>query len=382
MSLVTINLLENLGETLGKPRVFDVGSGLRVVQETLLAGLSQGVQVVTIDNGRMQVTVIPTRGMGLWQARCGDLPLGWQSPVPGPVHPSFVPLFAPDGIGWLQGFDEWLVRCGLESNGAPEFDDRGQLKYPLHGRIANLPVHRLELSVDDETRTLTLTGAVDEARLFGNNVRLVSSLSTRAGDPGFRIRDEILNLSARPADVELLYHINFGPPLVGPGAQVAVPVRKLAPRTADAAQGLATWNVYPAPQPGVPEQVFFFEPVFDELGITQVLLHNAAADRGVSLGFQQAQLPYFVLWKNCQAEADGYVTGLEPTLNFPNIKSFEKSQGRVHVLPPGGSHQCELAVMVHTSAAEVSEAQHAVARLQQSVTPAIHPQPLAGWVSG
>ena len=62
----------------------------------------------------------------------------------GPVHPKFVPLAEPSGVGWLDGFDELLCRCGLVSNGAPEFDERGQLRYGLHGRIANLPARKVE----------------------------------------------------------------------------------------------------------------------------------------------------------------------------------------------------------------------------------------------
>ena len=39
----------------------------------------------------------------------------------------WVPLTEPSGLGWLSGFDELMVRCGLESNGAPDFDDSGQM---------------------------------------------------------------------------------------------------------------------------------------------------------------------------------------------------------------------------------------------------------------
>ena len=102
-------------------------------------GLRDSVDLVEIDNGRLRVAVVPTRGMGLWKAWHGDWEIGWQSPVKGPVHPAFVPLWEPSGIGWINGFDELLCRCGLESNGAPEFDDQGRLKYPLHGKIANVP---------------------------------------------------------------------------------------------------------------------------------------------------------------------------------------------------------------------------------------------------
>jgi len=80
-------------------------------------GVRAGVDVVTIDNGRLQLDVIPTRGMGIHHvALNGDqeVPtIGWKSPVRGPVHPSFVNLGEPSGLGWLDGFDEFFVRCGL-----------------------------------------------------------------------------------------------------------------------------------------------------------------------------------------------------------------------------------------------------------------------------
>ena len=70
--------------------------------------------------------VLPTRGMGIWRVtaagRSGTADVGWKSPVRGPVHPAFVDLGEPSGLGWLDGFDEFFVRCGLESNGAPDFD--------------------------------------------------------------------------------------------------------------------------------------------------------------------------------------------------------------------------------------------------------------------
>ena len=63
----------------------------------------------------------------------------------------------------------------------------------------------------------------------------------------------------------------------------------------------------------------------------------------MSVKFNKRQLPCFTLWKNRQAAADGYVTGLEPATNFPNRKSFEKEQGRVAVLAPGETRRFEVA---------------------------------------
>jgi len=357
-------------------------TGYSVTKRTLRGGLRDGVDVIEVDNGRFRFIVVPTRGMGIWNASLGDLHLGWRSPVKGPVHPGFVRLFEPGGLGWLDGFDELLVRCGLESNGSPEFNPNGSLRYPLHGKIANQPAHRVEVAIDPEAGEIAVTGVVDEARLFGNKLRMTSTLSTRVGRPGVVVTDVVTNLSAEPSELELLYHVNFGVPLLGPGSKVVLPVRKMAPRDAVAVTNLAEWDTYGPESPGLGEAVFFFELAADRGGWTRALLHNAAASRGVSLVFTRDQLPYFALWKNRQAAVDGYVTGLEPAVNFPNVKSFEKEKGRVVVLAPGESRTFEVAIAAHGDAADVAVAKQAVAELQKAATPQILPQPDPEWSAG
>jgi hypothetical protein len=361
----------------------DVGgspSGFGVRKRTLAGGLREGVNVVEVDNGAFRFTLVPDRGMGLWKGWAGDLELGWRSPAKGPVHPRFVNLFEPGGLGWLSGFDEMLCRCGLESNGAPERDPAtDRLLYPLHGRIANLPAHHVELRVDGDSGEIAVTGTVDEARIYHNKLRLKSTVTTRAGHLGVRIVDEITNLSGEEGELELLYHINFGLPLLDPGSRVVAPVKTVVPRNARAAEGVAAWDAYGNEQPGFTEQVYFFELAAGADGRTQTLLKNAHGTQGVSLHFNTKQLPCFTLWKSTQAAADGYVTGLEPGTNFPNPRSFEKAQGRVIRTQPGATLSFEVGIEAHTDAAAVARAEAAVAALQAGVTPHVAPQPLEGW---
>lgn len=129
----------------------------RVRMHTLRGGRSEGVQVIELDNGAMAIDVLPTRGMGIW--RGAAIPLSAGSAAKQPVNPCFVPLMEPAGLGWLDGFNELLCRCGLESNGPPEFDDSGRLLRPLHGRIANTPAHRVELSVDEDAEESPYAGS-------------------------------------------------------------------------------------------------------------------------------------------------------------------------------------------------------------------------------
>ncbi|MEK6238335.1 MAG: aldose 1-epimerase family protein [Planctomycetales bacterium] len=353
--------------------------GMSVRKRRLRGGLRDEVDVVEIDNGAFQMTVIPTRGMGLWKARCGETPIGWNSPVRGPVHPKFVSLAEPSGIGWLNGFDELLVRCGLESNGEPEFAENGQLKYPLHGKIANVPAHRVEVIYDSDAEEITVRGVVDEARLFCNSMRLTASFTTRRGERGFRLTDEMTNLSLREADLELLYHINVGPPLLDVGSRIVAPVRKLAPRTPDAAKALSQWPDFAEELIGQPEHVYYMDLAADSDGMTQALLRNSGGDQGVSLRFSREQLPYFILWKSNLPSGDGYVTGLEPSLNFPNTKSYEDSQGRVIKLAPGESRVASIQMTAHPDSESVQAAEQAVEQLAAGTEPEIHEQPIPGW---
>jgi hypothetical protein len=362
---------------LGPDQVGGSAEGYSVIKRTLQAGLSQGVDVIEVRHGSFRFVVIPTRGMGIWRACLGDLALGWKSPVHGPVNPAFVRLGHPDGLGWLDGFDELLVRCGLESNGAPEFHADGRLRYGLHGKITNTPAQKVEVAIDGDLGHIAVRGTVDEARLFGSKLRLETSIETQVGRPSIVVHDKVTNLSAAASDFELLYHINFGVPLVQPGARVLLPVKRLAPRDAVAAADLSTWNVYGPETPRSSEVCFFTEPANDATGNTQVLLHNATVTQGVNLKFNVRQLPCFTIWKNRESACDGYVTGLEPATNFPNIKSFEKQMGRVAELGPGQSRSFSLELEVLADAAGVQTAAKAISQLQQE-TPAeflAHPDP-------
>ncbi|HZL88982.1 MAG TPA: aldose 1-epimerase family protein, partial [Pirellulaceae bacterium] len=279
------------------------------------AGLSEGVESLFINNGKQVIEVVPKRGMGIRAAWIPGLdglsPLGWESPIQGPVHPKFVDLGEPSGLGWLDGFDELLVRCGLESNGAPEHDEKtGRLKYPLHGRIANRPAHHVELSIDTDKQEIKLIGIVDETRFHFQKLRMTSTLTTKFNSTSFTISDKIENLSATPAEAQMLYHVNFGTPLLDAGSRVVLPAKTVVPRNARAASHIKSWDSYAAPEPGFEEMVYFFDLHGDDKGQTRTLLKNAHGTRGVSLVFNTKQLPCFSLWKDTAAVEDGYVTGL------------------------------------------------------------------------
>ena len=346
----------------------------------LSGGKREGVQQITLDNGCVAIEVLPTRGMGVWQAMRGDVPFGWKSPIRGPVHPMWVPIDEPSGLGWLDGFDEMLVRCGLTSNGAPEFDEHGRLKYPLHGRIANQPSHHVSLTADDDG-TLQLIGVVDDTRFLFHSLRLTSRITLRPGSPEILIEDTVENQSHNPATMQLLYHLNFGPPVLDDGAEITVPADDVVARCPHAANSLDSWNRYGPPQAGSVEQVYFFQPRADSDGFGHALLRNSKHTAAVHVAFDTRTLPCFTLWKNTSAMADGYVTGLEPATNYPNPHSFESERGRVVQLEPSGSVTYRLRITCMNQSDEIEVAMSEINTLA-SPSPTLHHDPPPGWVAG
>jgi Domain of unknown function (DUF4432) len=354
-----------------------------VRKRTLRGGPRDGVDLIEVHNGALSFSVLPTRGMGLWRGDYRGNLLGWRSPILGPVHPKYVQLNDRGGLGWLAGFDELLCRCGLSSNGPPGedvfTDAKGQThrsQLTLHGRIANVGAHYVEVRVNlDPPYELSVTGEVEEAALFFPHLRLTTTYTTVPGSNRVAVHDLVENRSAQPAELQMLYHCNLGPPFLEAGSRVLLPMREMAPLTPRAAEGMATHDTYLGPTVGYSEQVYVYDPVGDARGHTLAVLVNAAKDKSVALRFNRQDLPCFTVWKNTAALEDGYVTGLEPATNYPNLKTFERENGRVPVLPPGGRWEtrwsleaCDTAAATATLIAETATLQ-AYARANVHATP-------------
>lgn len=314
-----------------------------------IGGPSDGIDLLLLDNGHLQLFVIPTRGMGIWKAECGTLPLKWDSPVRFPVHPALVDQSRRGGIGWLDGFNEAVCRCGLAWHGAPGTDVRrdehgtviSEQFLPLHGRIANLPAHHVSVQIEDSGQ-ISVTGIVDETSVFGEQLRLTSVLTTQAGSSEFSIHDTVSNIGGAESEVELLYHCNFGTPLLGAGSSFHTAATRVAPRDERAAEGVAEWESFLGPTPGYAEQVYFIKPVSSSARETLAVLSSPDGETGLGVRFDTSTLPWLTLWKNTQAAEDGYCCGIEPGGSLPNNRSFERDQGRVVTLGPGESREYRL----------------------------------------
>lgn len=343
-----------------------------VRKRTVRGGKQDGVDVITVDNGQLSFTVIPTRGMSILKVELGDVRLGWDSPVREIVHPSLINLQSRGGLGWLEGFNEWMVRCGLEFAGHPGKDkfvnnvgDEAEMDLTLHGKIGNIPASEVEVVIDREPpHRLRVRGRVDERMFYGPKLELWTEISTEPQANTFRIDDTVKNYGAYDQEFQVIYHANYGPPLLGAGARFAGAVQRVTPFNEHAAKSASQFSEYSGPQKGFIEQVYCLRPLADESGQTMILLQNAAADRGVSMSFPVEQLPYVTLWKNLTALEEGYVTGLEPGTGFPYNRRIERKAGRVPKLGPNQTRRFTIDFAILNSKAEVQQANGDIARIQ------------------
>ena len=162
--------------------------------------------------------------------------------------------------------------------------------------------------------------------------------------------------------MELLYHCNYGAPLLEEGASIVTPHKTISPRDPRAEEGIKTYDQFLGPTPGYIEQVYFYELASNSEGNTSVLLKNAEGNLGSSLHYSLKQMPYFTLWKNTAATR--YVVGLEPATNYPNAKSFERDAGRVITLNGGETQHCDLTIAVHDTKSDVQAAEREIERMK------------------
>ncbi|MFP4156754.1 MAG: aldose 1-epimerase family protein [Opitutales bacterium] len=354
-----------------------------VTSYTLRGGLQEGVQVVEIDNGKQVFAVLPTRGMGIWKGECGDIPLGWDSPVKDPVNPAFINLESRGGLGWLKGFNEWFVRCGLNSMGAPGPDtvldysgNAFDVPLTLHGNIANIPARSVELEITKDA--IILRGEVEETMMFGPALRLNVEIRTDLGSGAMTITDTVTNLGDNPVEHQMLYHINYGSPLLEKGSRMLTPFKQVAPRDPRSAEGIGSFDQYGAPQVGFVEQAYYYELVGKKGSReTLTLLRNAKGNQASLLRFSLKDFPCFTLWKNTAGECDGYVTGLEPATSYPNPRRFEREQGRVISLGAGESRTTRLTLETLDTKKAVQAAEAEIKKLQSGAKGTIHAEPLA-----
>lgn len=353
------------------------GERFSIEQKVLHGGKQEGskVLILTSQNG-LTIALSPSRGMDLLHVNGHGVRLGWDSPVQEVVNPAYMNLESRNGTGWLEGFNEMMVRCGFEWTGHPVSKD-GVL-YTLHGKAGNTPASKVEVTVDDRApHEIRIRGLLKEATFKKAKLETWTELRYVPGSDSFTVDDVLTNQADYPHDYQIIYHSNFGTPILEKEARFIAPLKSVSPFNDYAKKGLKGWDSYGAPTKDFDEMVFNLVPKADASGKTVAALINSKGDKGASIEFDTRQLPLLTLWKNTDTLKQGYVTGIEPGTNYAYPVTIEKQQGRVKQLQPGQSTGFTLTYTLLKDAGAVQEVEQRVRRIQGNQAVAVNETPIA-----
>lgn len=311
-------------------------AGIRALEMT--DGRARGSRLLQVYNGAgLSFEVLPDRALDIGRVTYKGIPLTWMSSA-GYAHPAY---YEAQGLGWLRSFQGGLMTtCGLDQFGAPSEDDGEQ--FGIHGRIGNLPAAEVLHSTAwaENSYALSIRGKIRQARLFGENLLLEREIHTDLNARTVSVTDSITNEGFSSQPHMLLYHCNFGFPLINEETEIVVDVQETIPRDSEAEKGLDSWNTFQKPTQDYAEQVFRHR-VQSKDGHASVTIRNPKLGIALTLSYDADRLPHLFQWK--QMGQGAYVLGIEPA-NSSAIegRAVARERDDLPMLEPGHSIQYEI----------------------------------------
>lgn len=313
-------------------------------------GAGRGVRIAWVNTGTgLRYKVVLDRGMDIADAFFNEHSLTWLShggvTVPQPL--------SNQKLEWLRQFGGGLLTtCGLTHVGGPEQDEYGERG--LHGFISNQPAVLESIVLPDPVRgklDFSLTGLLRETTVFGPSLELKRTISGTLGQATIRIKDEVTNRANTPSPHMLLYHLNFGWPLVDEGTKLSWE-GKLIPRPGHAMSNeffregndVKTCSAPLDAHSGAGETVAFIDAVADERGQCRAGLENEKLGLAVTLQWPKAQMPWLTNWQHWGRGE--YVTGMEPGTHPPIGQAAARAQNTLLFLDPGETRRYDLTLSV------------------------------------
>lgn len=307
-------------ELLKRVGILSQVAGVREVE--LRSGRAKGTKALEAYNpAGLRFTVLPDKCMDLAEMSYRGINLGFLSKNGLTSNSFFNALDNEFLYNWSGGL---LSTCGLANTGEA-CTDQG-LYRTEHGRIGSMPAEGLSVREiwNGDDCVFKLSGSMRESRIYGSNLMLHREIECGIFDRKITIVDTLENLEPSPEEFMILYHINFGYPLVDEGSEVVRSEARTYARTEMTDEDLAAWGRMEAPLDGHPEQVFYHvnPSVYP---IAQAAILNRRLKLGVAVAYSADTLPILVHWKSRRSH--DYTVALEPSNTYIMGRSKEREHG-------------------------------------------------------
>lgn len=268
---------------------------------------------------------------------------------------------ANSGMEWLYTFaGGCLTTCGLTHVGGPESDDKEARG--LHGRISNIPA-TLESIIQPNPAIgkmeMSLTAVMKESGVFGTQLELHRTITSTLGQPSIKIGDTVTNCSNMPSPHMILYHCNFGWPLVDEGTDIVY-------RGTCQSRGMDFDNEIfnekhdykrcqkPLPShKGSGESCGFVDVQPNAEGICHIGIVNSKRNLALTMKYPKQQLPHLANWQHWGPGE--YVCALEPGTNPPTGQNKARELNQLIILEPGETRKYELEISILSDTEQINK---------------------------
>jgi hypothetical protein len=316
---------------------FEAYAGVRLVM--LGDGHERGVRLLEFRSGSgLEFEVVVDRGFDIGRLSVVGQAFSWHSPT-GLRAPWLLDRAGDRGQGFLRGFSGLLTTCGLDHIRQPEtlavegnpLHPTGYVDHPLHGGGTIAPGHLLGYGIAEgpDGPLLWCEGEMRQTMVFGACLSLRRRISCAIGSTAIEISDRVENIGATPAPHLLLYHINFGYPLIDAGA-----LPRLGPaRRIWQSHEHDPFAPFPAPTETRPAEisVHAFETASGEKA--GCAIENPATGARAEIAFDPRDLPFCQLLRLTGRRL--YTAAIEPCTTGHRTQAEAARHGEVRRLEPG-----------------------------------------------
>jgi hypothetical protein len=162
----------------------------------------------------------------------------------------------------------------------------------------------------------------------------------------------------------LLYHFNFGWPLLDEGAELLAPIRAIVHAVHEPAAQATGYRIQGPPRADFREQVYQHDVAAGADGMASALLLNPKlgdGGLGVRLDYDRNALPCLIEWQCLQSGL--YVLGIEPSTNHVLGRRFAEERGELIELQHGESRRYRTRLSVLDGAAAIANARRDIEAL-------------------
>lgn len=279
-------------------------------------GAAKGLEVFEVNNGVLNFEVLVSKCLDISRLFFKGTNISFLSKN-GLVAATNVPYNKrfPGGL---------LFTCGLDSIGARE-------SFPVHGSIHDITASNVNYTVNENG--VKITGEMRDSALFGKNLILIRTISTNYKSRKIEILDEVKNNGFRDEDFCLLYHINFGFPLLDNKTEIVADFLSSRGRDNFAKENLKDCKKMTGPIDNEQEQVFFHTQKEGK-----VKVQNKEQNLSVTIEYDNILMPHLIEWKSMVS--GDYALGIEPSTSlFDDEFSYSK-------VPAGDSIKFKLSLEI------------------------------------